>query len=464
MMRSVRSSCRVLGWLGVLSLWGQSGAAQVPSVAGSYRAGATEMVVAVESWGPDCGPRPQSSRSGGGGTVEVSVHGNQLHIDGGERKVRSGECWSMNPTMRRQGSSHSDSRWTTRCRTPKADPREEEGIYELERVGDDQLVYRDRSRFNWKLKQSTCIATITTTQRLQRLGQKHAATASQTETETATCAPGAAARISLRPNRARISPGERVCFRTVVKDEKRCPLPDAEASLQLETPPGARASLQGRCFVASAQIAEAEGSFVVVARHGRLQDQAQVEVSAGEFGQLVAEPAASTARPSATPAAAASDEAHEASGHSRLGARALGADTDGGRTALWLGLFSLLGTGFGIGLWMRRARRRAVLYGASEEDDSATDAATDTSEQALEEAPVGMGGAGASHICPVCRQGFDGPAICPRDQSETIAYEEFRRERLTQEADAAHRRCPQCEKRYPATVQFCGIDGSELVD
>jgi len=45
------------------------------TLSGAWQAGATTMDVAIESWGPDCGPRPQSTRSAGGGRVELQETG-----------------------------------------------------------------------------------------------------------------------------------------------------------------------------------------------------------------------------------------------------------------------------------------------------------------------------------------------------------------------------------------------------
>ena len=85
------------------------------SYAGTWQAGATSMEVAIQSWGKDCGPRPQSTQAQGGGSVQVEQRGQALTIRGGGREVRSDRCWSPNPAMRRAGSSYASGLWTTRC-------------------------------------------------------------------------------------------------------------------------------------------------------------------------------------------------------------------------------------------------------------------------------------------------------------------------------------------------------------
>ena len=68
---------------------------------GVWRAGATQIDVSVESWGEDCGPRPQSSRSAGGGIVNIEQSAGQLVIHGRGQDIRSDACWSRNPSMKR---------------------------------------------------------------------------------------------------------------------------------------------------------------------------------------------------------------------------------------------------------------------------------------------------------------------------------------------------------------------------
>ena len=128
------------------------------------------MEVAIQSWGEDCGPRPQSTQAQGGGSVQLEQRGQVLTIKGGGREVRSDRCWSPNPAMRRAGSSYASGLWTTRCKTAASDPRQEAGTYTLKALSPDRLLYQDVSHFDWRLKDSTCVATITTTQTLLRLG------------------------------------------------------------------------------------------------------------------------------------------------------------------------------------------------------------------------------------------------------------------------------------------------------
>ena len=293
--------------------------ARAQDVSGGWQAGATTMDVAIESWGPDCGPRPQSTRSAGGGKVELQLSGDVLVIHGRERDVRSDRCWSPNPAIKKVGSSHNKNTWITRCKTGATDPRQEHATYTLRLESPDRLLYEDISHFDWKLKDSTCVATITTTQALQRAGAVPAASATATapatpvkpgspgampsapppgsraptippgvHAQTPTCVPGKAAHLILRPHHAELELGGRVCFEPRVTDAKNCVLPQPTVTWSLDHKPGIRARLTGGCFQAESGSADGEGSFKVAAAIGGLHASADVEVSASTLPNLIA--------------------------------------------------------------------------------------------------------------------------------------------------------------------------------
>ena len=119
--------------------------------------------VTVESWGGDCGPRPQSTSSGGGSTFRISQAGDQLtfHM---RRQQTTRSCWSENRAVRRVSSSYQAGTWRVVCRTPPDDSRGETGTYTVRAIGDDQLSFREESRYDWQLNTSRCQASIATTQ------------------------------------------------------------------------------------------------------------------------------------------------------------------------------------------------------------------------------------------------------------------------------------------------------------
>jgi hypothetical protein len=285
-----------------------------PSLTGVWRAGATQIDVTVESWGADCGTRPQSSRSGGGGIVNIEQTGGQLVIHDRGQDIRSDSCWSRNPSMKRLSATFANSVWTTRCRTPANDPREEQGTYTLKVSGNDTLTYQDVSRYNWALNQSKCVATFTTIQTLTRRNSKADAQALEADKEKPTqvatgpvknptpqpttpdpdekektgCTPGAPSRILVRPRTASIEVGERVCFKARIVDKADCVIRDATVQWTLSHSKALRGTMQNGCFTAADTAAEAEGEFKVMAALGALRGEAKVSVHPVDLSALIA--------------------------------------------------------------------------------------------------------------------------------------------------------------------------------
>jgi hypothetical protein len=298
----MRAIIAVVSLLVLQAAWTSRGRAQsTASLAGTWQAGATSMDVAVESWGGDCGPRPQASQSAGGGNVAIEAQGQALVIHGRDRDIRTDQCWSPNPMLRRFGSSYVAGLWVTRCKTRDQDPREEQGTYTLKLLAPDRLLYQDVSHFNWRLNASTCTATITTTQTLHRgparatqpaLPEKPASNAAPApiplDDDKPACVPKSAARISLRPHETEIALGERVCFHARVLDAAGCAVPNASVTWSLDHAPGIKAKLQDGCLQAGASSAESEGTFHVTAAHAALRAEASVQVRAESLTSLIA--------------------------------------------------------------------------------------------------------------------------------------------------------------------------------
>jgi len=297
-------------------------------MSGQWRSGATAIDAQVESWGKDCGPPPSSSQSSGGGVVRIVQSGERLSMHSGNRVIHSDVCFGQNPGLTRKSKTVKDNTWITRCETPMDDPRAETGVYTLKLLSPDRLLYQDVSRFRWQLKDSLCVATITTVQTLSRLSDSEAAQAAKAPAPTSTpakpvvaaaptpaakpgtkagppappklpdlpkaisptqviaaaptpakpealpakpaakppCVPGEATRLALAPRRRRIELGSRLCFRTRVVDKAGCALPPITPTWSLDHGPALRAKLDPRgCFEASAQAADGEGTFEVSA-------------------------------------------------------------------------------------------------------------------------------------------------------------------------------------------------------
>lgn len=392
------------------------------SLSGTWRAGATSMKVAIESWGKDCGPRPQSTQSAGGGNVELQQRGQAVIIRGADREVRSDRCWSPNPAMRKLGSTSSNGVWTTRCKTAGDDPRQETGTYSLRALGPDELEYRDVSHFDWRLNDSSCVASITTTQTLQRVAapgrasraSPPATAAHAAETEAAPCTPGKPgkpARIVLRPRRADLELGQRQCFRARVLDAAGCELAGIEPRWSLRHAPAIKGELQRGCFQAGERSAESEGSFEVVATHAGLRAAAAVEVSAVSFPALLAKRLETGAVKGEPLEAEATAPAPRAASTSRVAAKALDAPAARDRRLL-VAVAALLAAAAGALLFARARPRRPP------------------------------GGPASAASAGVARESGEDHAL--RASPTRI------------------RRCPACGAGYPETSAFCGEDGSAL--
>jgi len=329
--------------------------------------------------------------------------------------------------LRRVGSSYVAGLWVTRCKTRDQDPREEQGTYTLKLLAPDRLLYQDVSHFNWRLNESTCTATITTTQTLHR-GVARAAEPAQPAAAAATpppppvasnrapppvpledsktpCVPKNAARISLRPHDTEIALGERVCFHARVVDAAGCAVPDASITWSLDHAPGIKAKLQDGCLQAGASSAESEGLFQVTAAHGALRAEASVRVSAESLTSLIAKrmQAGAIEGEQNPPEPTTPETALPAKPAVRVAARAV-AEPAPNDERWFAGIAAALAACAGVLLLLRRssARKRAST-----------------------------------------------PNVVPAARANTSAK-------------ARTRVCPRCGTEYPETSAFCGKDGAAL--
>lgn len=446
-------------------------------LSGSWRAGTTTMDVNVESWGADCGPRPKSSRSQGGGTVTVREDDKHVVIQGKDHVVRTNRCWSRNPSMRRLSSSYVNGQWTTRCKTTADDPREEEGTYVLKRVGPGKLEYRDISRYNWRLKDSSCVATITTIQALEQIGTVDSRTlkplpepepepepsAESEEPEPAGCEPGPPARLSLRPPTAELELGGRLCLRAVAHDARGCRLRNPPITYKLSHSPALKGRLERNCFVASESAAEAEGTFSVVASLEALQATSEIHVKSMDLSGLIAmrletggvvgfdsEPSeaepASSARPATRVSTGQAEQAEE--DYARLLVVAIGG----------LAVLGLL-----IAWWVVRRKQANAVAAATPSVTSIVPAHSAAPAPTVSETTPPPN---ETWICPNCRHGY--PARqrtcpnCPDGANRLIPYAEFNR--IASEQQTRLRYCAECGGEVAAQAIFCGHCGSRNLD
>lgn len=471
----LRVSVLIAGVLGALAVAGPARA----DLSGTWRAGNTAIDVSIESWGEDCGTRPASTRSNGGGLVTVEQKGQALLLHGRDQDIRTDACWSRNPAMKRSAASYSDGLWMTRCRTAAEDPREELGIYTLTLQDANTLLYKDVSHYDWSLNESKCVATFTTTQTLTRafggkadepqLAVQPGAAVEPVPTETKACRPGPAANISLRPKSAEVEAGERVCFKARVSDQTDCVLPNANVSYQLNHPRGARGNLSSGCFTAAESAQDAEGEFRITAKSGSAQTEAIVVVKRMDLSSLIARRMEGSGLSGFEETEEALDKSPKAV--ARIATHTTPVESDTGRSVL-LVVLGILAVGLtAAGFWM--IRREPAREADAEADEAEAEAQTPPAKATpAQSAKVSQAAApapssqrpGETWICPTCRIGYPAEQItCPKDSTRLVPYSEFA-QRIRREQQAKGKRCPTCGKNYPATAGFCGDDGAVLVD
>ncbi|MFK7985385.1 MAG: hypothetical protein AB8I08_05095 [Sandaracinaceae bacterium] len=419
---------------------------------GQWREGPMRIQVAVESWGGDCGPRPTSTSTQGGGAFRIAQSGDQLTFQlRRQRSTRS--CWSENRAVRRVSSSYQAGTWRIVCRTPAADSRGETGTYTIQAIGDDRLQFRDVSRYDWQLNTSRCQATITTSQSFSRIGGASSTSPSPTpEPATPRCTPGEAARVVLRPSTAEVPLGGEQCFTARVVDAEGCTVRQ-RARVRLAEGDG---QLEGLCY----QATQTAGRARIVATAGALTDTSQVTVRSMDLSDLLARRAETGSVGSGTP------EAGDA--ESQTAAQVSAVPIEEGFGLFW----PLVALGAALALVLLAVlllrRKSTIPVAAARTGEPAKEAdpnPTDAPPPEAADAPAAIAPAdepsGEDHICPTCRRGYPASAsTCPHDDTPLVAYSVFLE---GQEASEPPRVCPTCGEKYPATVTFCGKDGATLV-
>ncbi|MCA9609337.1 MAG: zinc ribbon domain-containing protein [Myxococcales bacterium] len=415
-------------------LWAGAARADGP-YEGQWREGPMTINVSVTSWGADCGPRPQSTTSPGGGSFSITQSGDHLtfHL----RQQRSTQsCWSENRAVRRVSSSYQAGTWRIVCRTPADDSRGETGRYTIQAVGSDRLSFTDDSEYDWQLNDSRCQARIRASQSFTRVG---GGTASTNPTPTPEpvrprCTPGTPARVTLRPTSAEVQPGGEQCFSASVVDAQGCAVRGRRPTLRVASGGG---SVRGLCYTAPDDAATAR----IVASSGDLTAEATVTVRTMDLSDLIARRSENQTLPDV------GDASSETA--SRVSAR----ERSEGPDLLWPGILlggALVLVLFGV-LVLRGRSRSAKTGGDLPRRRSERPAPIEASEPGVDPSmPT------EDMICPSCRTGYPpGSERCAKDGTDLVPYRDFR-------AGDGENVCPTCGTRYPKNVKFCGKDGATL--
>ncbi|MFT3923149.1 MAG: zinc ribbon domain-containing protein [Myxococcales bacterium] len=459
------------GWLALVGalLCGHA-SAEAPAYAGKYRAGPTTVIAEVSAWGEDCGVRPQSQTLNEQPIVEVKEVGNQLELKFPDHILRSNGCWSQNPAVKLTASSVANGQWKADCATAQGDSKRELGHYIISAISATTLELREESEYLWQLKTSHCTAKVRTLQRLERTHGDEANTPppAPVATPEPACVPGPLARIKLRPQEARIQPGERVCFSARGFDAQGCAseLETRDLEWTLEKAPGLRGTLNAGCFRASESTAEAEGTFQITALREGKRDQVTVSVSIADLSDI-------TARRDQGGPNGLSNEDSASGGLAGAGVKAVEVRSGPGLEWLLAGAAAVLVLGSLAGwLWSRQraaasapAPRAASPVGPPA---SAKGPSTPAQAQAAERvtppaatpaAPIPATVGGEPMICPQCRRGYPpGSERCQGDGTRLVPYATFVRDSKVNEG----RSCSGCGAALDADALFCGNCGRRV--
>ncbi|HEX5659952.1 MAG TPA: zinc ribbon domain-containing protein [Polyangiales bacterium] len=450
-------------WLPVLLLCA-SAQAQTTDWSGKYTAGVSTIKADVTTWGEDCGPRPQNSTDSSKPKVEVTARGDQLTLKFPDRALKSDGCWSPNPAVKAGKKSFADGTWRSECKTASGDAKQERGVYTINASVVDryaQLELIEESSYDWQLKQSHCVAKVRIVQRMSRGGViEEPAPPPVVAPAPSACVPGALARLRLRPESARIAPGEKQCFSVRGLDAAGCTvqLEGSALSWDLKKASGATGTLSGNCFKAASRAAEAEGRFEVSVSIGGVRDKVTLDVASTDLSDIIARRSGGSDL----------DVSEDSEG---LGA-VLGIEAAVKRgslpvklavSALLLGLMGMLLA------WLLRARgkprkrkpTRVYLDEDEEEEDGHAPRHSAINSLAPRDDDSLQGDTGDQLICPTCRRGIPlGVSRCPNDGSTPVPYKEFAA--AARDAQSGPRMCPSCGAQLAAGALFCGVCGHKV--
>ncbi|MCC7534946.1 MAG: zinc ribbon domain-containing protein [Deltaproteobacteria bacterium] len=483
----------VLG-VGALFAWTSRVGAQ--DYAGRWTSSTMRESVTVESWGPDCGPRPSPAVSPGG-AVTISMSGAHLSIRGAH-SWRTNACWVRSSGMQRRSTSASATSWRTTCASGPNVSQPERGEFSLRAVTPDRLEFRARWENDWRVAESHCRAVFrgtrvytrasTTEQVAQpspREPSEQPSAPSPDRPEPATrapsCDPGPPARIVVRPREMTLAPGERRCFQARVVDSAGCTLPRAAVTWSLSSPQQLGGILsQDGCFSADGLEIGDEGTLEARASAGDLHAVAGIRVRSNDLLDITA----TSLGPEG--AAEAADESASANGGEARGVRAT-VDEDDDRSALYAGLvamsaLALVLAGVAVFLWRRQPERRpasrpsrASVVPASMPPPApspsrvpsapsriAPPAPPTPSVPAPQASPAPQAGPAAEASAPPAAAAATPPASMVSTPSRPGA-------RVTPKPAPAVRAseepmvCPACQQDFEPGAAFCPMDGSKLV-
>jgi predicted nucleic acid-binding Zn ribbon protein len=470
------------------------------SLVGSWNAGPMIESVAFKTWVKECGPQP-TGRTLAGGPYTISLSGDEL-VFSGANPFRSDQCIDMTTGSRVAHSANpSTGVWSTRCETPKDDPRLTQISTSVKATGDSKISIYEKATYSWTWASGTCAADVVRTWNFTNPRAAAAAasssaaaaasstapvptaTATATATPTTTtppptsdCAsPGAAAKLEVRPKRKVMRPGETFDFKARILDDAGCEVAEkAKFSLAPNSPAAAKGlSIDPNGRVKTSDTTEPVALTLVVDGAAQ-QVKVQLEVVSSDryldvlskegLDQTGADDQAVSVVVSGGGGGGATVVDPRAQEEAKRKRIALLAMAGGAAALVALGAVVLFRRSKAKDDRSEEEKRRA------REDAEREHARAKAAHEATVAAAQAALAQGTAKKCPTCATIFPPDAeFCPLDGARLVAAvvaPAAAPARPAPKAAAAAKpakMCPICGEKFPVEAGFCGKDGVALV-
>lgn len=432
--------------------------------AGEFTLTGGRTTAVVTSWGPDCGPRPPSSAIAGGAKYQFT--GTELAGGRSAHPAFSSGVCGVATGLRGLSEARAGGRIT--CKSAPGASKQVEGRAALKVRDVNALQVNHRFAYDWRLKGSHCVVTLTTRLDLARTTPIVAEVPPpEPETQPAQrCAkPGPMVKLAATGSTRRAVKMEgRVRLGVEPRDAAGCKT-DGEVAWSTSAGKIKQGVLDVRGVAAATSVIvtanAGDGSVVFTVEVLAEADLAALRADQPALveGEMAALP------PQAGAGAAATETEKQDSGSA--GRVLLGVFIGLGVVAVFIGL-----------VITRRSihqRKSSLLdedmlarYDALTNQPTPIAAANMIADQAAADADLDDDG---SRQCPACERIYDaGTRFCPFDSSPLDAHAPVAAKILLTSVGLElgavvkqERICPHCSNRYPADVQFCGLDGTRLV-
>ncbi len=474
------------------------------ALVGSWSAGPMIESVAFKTWVKECGPQP-TGRTLAGGPYTISLSGDEL-VFSGANPFRTDQCLDTTMGSRVAHSANPTTGvWSTRCETPKDDPRMTQISTSVKATGDSKISVYEKATYSWTWASGTCAADVVRTWNFTNPRAAAAASSSAAPSATASAtppvptataptatavtraptatapttdcsAPGAAARLEVRPKRKVMRPGETFDFKARILDDAGC---EVAEKAKFSIAPDAPAAAKGLTIDASGRVKTSDTTepvaLTLVVDGASQQAKVQLEVvSSDRYLDVLTKEGLDQS--------GADDQAVSvvvSGGGGGGGATVVDPRAQQDAKRKRIALLAIAGgaaalVALGALVLLRRSKAKDERSDAEKrrvrEDAEREHARAKAAHEATVAAAQAALAQGTAKRCPTCGTIFPPDAeFCPLDGARLVA--------ATSVAAAAPARpapspivaarpakmCPICGEKFPIEAGFCGKDGVALV-